>query len=336
MAMPKNVNLPEKILRIETDDQNYTPIEEIPEEYQHLIIPVSKIFFTSDYDFDMVCQVIRLGIFSIWMHEIYAMEAIKLLPVTCREIVVLHFMAHGSPKAEIADNGAYPLNGKEVNMFKLNARFNEAPMKRGDEMISFHINVLPADLPKLAEIHPDLAQLAKKELMAGSGPLQNRPYKLNLVCNYLIKQFIDCKYIGVAAEKLLYRCCVDLFINFANQDKIAHLPNAYNADEIDNILKKVVEYINTHTDDEFNLAKIAYIFDVNAKALYAGFENTYHITMEAFDRQCKMLYAFHSAVTTKAEAKDIARSIAMRSTAEFIRVFESYFNCSFITVRNAQ
>lgn len=336
MAKPKKTNLPEKILKIETDDTNFTPVEMIPEEYQHLIIPAAKVFYTHDYDFDMVCQCIRLGVFSLWMHEIFAMEAINLLPVTCREIVVLHFMAHGGTKAEIAQNGTYPLNGKEVNLFKLNSLFHEAPMKRGDEMFSFHINVLPQDLAALGEKHPELAQLAKKELMPGSGALQDRPYKINLVCNYLIKAINECKYIEMPAEKFLYRCCLDLFINFANQDKIAHLPNIYYSDEMEYALKETVEYMIENVEEEFNLAKIAYHLDVNAQELRTAFENTYQITLEAFDLQRKMIHAFYLTVGTKSTPRQIAKSIAMKDTTKFINLFESYFDCSFIAVRNAQ
>lgn len=336
MAKPKKTNLPEKILKIETDDTNFTPVEKIPEEYQHLIIPAAKVFYTHDYDFDMVCQCIRLGVFSLWMHEIFAMEAINLLPVTCREIVVLHFMAHGGTKAEIAQNGTYPLNGKEVNLFKLNSLFHEAPMKRGDEMFSFHINVLPQDLAALGEKHPELAQLAKKELMPGSGALQDRPYKINLVCNYLIKAINECKYIEMLAEKFLYRCCLDLFINFANQDKIAHLPNIYYSDEMEYALKETVEYMIENVEEEFNLAKIAYHLDVNALELRTAFENTYQITLEAFDLQRKMIHAFQLTVGSKSSSDEIASSIAMTDTTKFINLFESYFDCSFIAVRNAQ
>lgn len=336
MAKPRKTTLPEKILKIETDDCNFTPVENVPEEFQHLLIPAAKVFYTHDYDFDMVCQCIRLGLFSLWTHEIFAMEALTLLPVTCREIVTLHFMAHGGTKAEIAQNGSYPLNGKEVNLFKLNALFNEAPMKRGDEIFSFHINVLPADLPKLGEKHPELAQLAKKELMVGSGSLQARPYKINLVCNYLIKEITDCRYIEMAAEKFLYRCCLDLFINFANQDKIAHLPNIYYSDEMEYTLKETVEYMMEFVEEPFNLAKIAYHFDVRAQELRAAFENTYQITMEEFDRQRKMIHAFQMAVGTKSSPEEISEAICITDVNEFINMFESYFDCSFITVRNAQ
>ncbi|HEY9261682.1 hypothetical protein [Chitinophaga sp.] len=336
MARPRKTTLPEKILKIETESCNFTPVDQIPEEYQHLLIPAAKVFFTRDYDFDMVCQCIRLGFFSIWTHEIFAMEAINLLPVTCKEIVALHFMAHGGTKAEIAQTGSYPLNGKEVVLFKLNAQFNEAPMKRGDEMFSFHINVLPADLPKLGEKHPELAQLAKKELIPGSGPLQDKPYKINLVCNYLIKEITDCKYIEQAAEKFLYRCALDLFINFANQDKIAHLPNIYYSDEMKATLVDTVEYIKETVEEPFNLAKIAYHFDVKAQELRAAFENTYQITMEEFDLQRKMIHAFDMTVATKATPEEIGNAICIRDTKQFINLFESYFDCSFIRVRNAQ
>jgi AraC-like DNA-binding protein len=336
MAKPRKTNLPEKILKIETEDCNFTPVEKVPEEYQHLLMPAAKVFYTHDYDFDMVCQCIRLGFFSLWTHEIFAMEALRLLPVTCKEIVVLHFMAHGGTKAEIAQNGSYPLNGKEVNLFKLNALFNEAPMKRGDEIFSFHINVLPEDLPKLGIKHPELAQLAKKELMKGSGPLQAKPYKINLVCNYLIKEITECRYIEMQAEKLMYRCCLDLFINFANQDKIAHLPNIYYSDEMEDTLVETVEYIMDHVEEPFNLAKIAYHFDVRAQELRAAFENTYQITMEEFDLQRKMIHAFHMTVATKSSPEEIGEAICVPDTDQFIKMFESYFDCSFITVRRAQ
>jgi AraC-like DNA-binding protein len=336
MARPRNLKAPEKILRIETDDRNFTPIEQIPEEYRNLIIPSAGVFYTHDYDFDMVCQCIRLGDFSLWMHEIFAMEAITLLPVTCKEIIALHFMAGGGTEAEIAENGPYQLSGKEVNLFKLNALFHEAPMKKGDAMFSFHINVLPETLPKLGKKYPELEQLANKKLMKGSGALHDKPYKINLVCYNLIKDICDCKYIEMLADKFLFRCCLDLFINFANQDKVAHLPNISYTTEMQQILKEAVKYMMDEVEEEFNLSKIAYNLDVNAQELKVAFENTYNISMEAFDQQRKMIHAFKLTVGTKSTPEEIGQSIAMNDDIEFIHLFESYFDCSFIAVRNAQ
>ncbi|MBS0027566.1 hypothetical protein ACTJJ0_20170 [Chitinophaga sp. 22321] len=337
MAAPKKSKLPEKILKIETEDTNYTPFENIPEEYHGLLIPAAKYFYQHDYDFDMVCQCVRLEEFSLWMHEIFAMEDITLLPVTCKEIIALHFMAGGGgTKANIAGRGPYQLNGKEVNLFKLNTIFHEAPMKRGDAMFSFHINIVPGVLAKMALRYPELEQLANKKLMEGSGPLHDEPYKINLVCYNLINDICNCRYIGLLADKLLYRCCLDLFINFANQDRVAHLPKIHCTAEMRYTLKEAVAYIMDNPEEEFNLAKIAYMLDINAEELSRAFENLHHITMKDFHLQRKMIHAFHMTVATSMEPDEIARAICMNSSEAFIHLFESYFNSSFIAIRNAQ
>lgn len=337
MAKPKKTNPPEKVLRIETDDRNFTPYDEIPEEYRTLIIPAAGVFYTHDYEFDMVCQNVRLQEFSLWMHEIFAMEDLTLLPITCREIIALHFMAGGGgTNAEITDRGPYQLNGKEVNLFKLDAVFHEAPMKRGDAMFSFHINVLPDALPKLAERYPELEQLAKKKLMKGSGPLHDKPYKINLVCYNLIDDICHCRYIELLSDKFLFRCCLNLFINFANQDKLAHLPQIRYSLEIQTTVKDVINYIMETPEDEFNLAKVAYLHDINAEELRTAFENINFISIEDFHHQRKMIHAFHMTVNTQAEPDEIASAICMKSAAEFLTLFESYFNSSFIAIRNAQ
>ena len=336
MKIPNHLRWPGKVLRIETDDTDYTPIETIPEEYRNLVIPAASVFYTHDYDFDMLCQSIRLGPFSLWTHEVFAMENITLLPVTTKPIITLHFMAGSDVMAEITDNGPYKLSGKEVNLFKLDAAFHEAPMKRGDTLFSFHINVLPHVFSRLSRKHPELAQLTQKELTKGSGPLHDRPYKINKVCFEIIQQICGCRYIEMLADKFLYRNCLDLFINFANQDKVSHLPSPKFDPEIMDAVPHAVQFLKENVGEEFNSAKMAYILDVNARELKSAFEAICFISAEQFHFQSKMYQAFKLIVNTKAAPNIIANAIGMRDTGEFIKKFEAYFDCSYIAVRNAQ
>ncbi|MFY0254153.1 hypothetical protein ACDQ55_09390 [Chitinophaga sp. 30R24] len=329
---------PEKRLLIETDNPNFTPFEKIPLEFRNLIIPAAAVFYNHDDEYDMICQNIRIKEFSIWMHEVFAMENIILAPQSEREILALHFMASGETTAEILDRGPYKMAGKEMNLFKLGTEKHKAPMKRGDTMFSFHINMLPATLPKLAEIHPELQQLAAKEITTSIGPINTKPYQINLACYRLINEICQCRYLEMHADVFLYRCCIDLFINFAHQDNATGKANATKeyAQEMHDILKEALDYIEESIGEEFSMAKMAYLLDVNAQQLRDAFENIYFITPEAYAFQRKMIHGYHLTVGTKATPEEIALDLGFKVNDNFTQLFESYFNCSFIAIRNAQ
>ncbi|MEC5146412.1 hypothetical protein [Chitinophaga sp. 212800010-3] len=338
MFKPKLSLLPKIVLRIESDDTNFTPNENIPVEFHHLFIAAAGAFFTQDDHATILCQTLKLNEFSLWTHEIFALDPIMLISKPCRDIFALHFMASSSIRAETKkkNKGPFMMNGREVNLFKLKGITHKTPLYDIEHLFSFHINITPEGLAKLAEKHPELQILAGKKIEPGSGPVNAQPYKMNPICQDIINRICQCKHVEQAGIVYLNRCCLNLYINFANQDKQGVQPMRVYSKEIETALPAALEYLSTNLSETYSLAKMAYLLDVNAQALEAAFESTYFITPETYRWYCKMEFAFLSAVTSNTPPEDIAQQIGMSDLNEFIGAFNDYYNYSFFSLRNAQ
>ncbi len=336
MESPEFKNLPRIPLRIESDDMEFIPAENLPAEYAHLPIPTANISYRSDENAEVICQTVDLGDFTIRTHEVYAMENIMLIPHTQKEIFALHFMAGGEVAAELSDSGPYMMAKREMALFRLLPSRHKAIMKQWEVMFSFHIDILPETLTKLAAKHPELRELARKKLKPGSAPVNEDPYEINQACMNLIDEICNCKLVGHQAKTMMYRCCLDLYFNFAAQDKLADQPIRVFPLYITEKLPAALEYLKIHTSEAFSMAKMSVLLDLTIQELREAFIDAYFMTPEAYHLQLQMLHAYKLAINSLATPEEIGKTIAMNNAEEFIVLFESYFNCSIVTIRNAQ
>lgn len=336
MESPEFKNLPRIPLRIESDDLEFIPAENLPAEYAHLPIPTANISYRSDENAELICQTVELGDFTIRTHEVYALENIMLIPHTEKEIFALHFMAGGEVAAELSGDGPYMMAKREMALFRLLPSRHKALMKQWEVMFSFHIDILPETLTKLAAKHPELRELAGKKLKEGSAPVNEEPYEINQACMNLIDEICNCKLIGNQAKAMMYRCCLDLYFNFAAQDKLADQPIRVFPLYVSEKLPDALEYLTKHTHEAFSMAKMSVLLDLTIQELREAFIDNYFMTPEAYHLQRQMLKAYKMAINSLATPEEIGRSIAMNNVEEFIVLFESYFNCSIVTIRNAQ
>ncbi|HVI44923.1 MAG TPA: helix-turn-helix domain-containing protein [Chitinophaga sp.] len=326
---------PRKILWIEKDERDFTPIETIPEEYMHLIIPYAGVFFYRDADCDMVCQNIKLKDFSIWTHEVFANTDILLAPFTPRHILALHYMDADSVMADIFERGPFRLGAEEVNLFNLHSHFHKALVGADKVVFSFHINIEPGILPDLARRYPQLHNLSTKKITDESGTLNLKPYKITPASRGLLLSMWKCRLLEVQAEYFLHRCCVDLFINFARQDELSSIESS-STPAIDATLSEVFEYLTENVQGKYDVDKLAALYNMEPEVLESAFEHLYFITPEAYLHQQKMMTAYNLIVKTKTNMSMIARKTGYKTKRELWMDFEAYYGCSPVAVSNAQ
>ncbi len=75
--------------------------------------------------YDMLSQHVRLGPFSLWLHDVFARKDIVLCPYTPFHLWALHFMYEDSLRAESFKMNGFTLEEKECNLFR--PLFGHAP-----------------------------------------------------------------------------------------------------------------------------------------------------------------------------------------------------------------
>jgi len=324
----------EKLLLIERDDNNYTPVSAIPDEYLPLLLPYAGAYFYRDEDCDMLCQHIRVKEFSIWGHDIFAKNYIILNPRTPRHILALHYMHDDTIDAVIDHMGPFRLKEKEVNLFSLHSDFHSAALDRNNKVFSFHINISPDSLAALAASYPGLQHLAAFRLDDMNGPVNAAPYLINAVSAQLLHTIFNCRYIELQAECLLHRCCVDLYQNFALQDAQyrAGARPAPPADE----MRDIFRFIGQHSNERFTAKELAARFRLPESVMSDAFEQSFAISVADYMLQQRMMKAYNLLLHTKASLGNIAWKTGYPNRLSMIVDFVAYFRYDPVTIRNAQ
>ncbi|HEU4551690.1 MAG TPA: AraC family transcriptional regulator [Chitinophaga sp.] len=326
----------EKWLLIERDDKNYTPAAEIPDEYLHLLMPYAGAYFYRDEDCDMLTQHIKVSEFSILGHDIFARKYFILRPYTSRHILALHYMHDDSIHAVIDQMGPFRLSEKEVNLFSLHADFHSAVLDTGQRITSFHINLQPDTLPALAEKFPGLLPLTLHATDHLNGPVNKQPYRINVIGSLLLRRLLSCRYVEVQAECYLYRCCVDLYLQFAMQyaqslQLPVHLPDSHIA-----LANRVQDFIQHNVQERLTSTALAEHFGAPEVVLQTAFEQVFAIPVNDFILQQKMMAAYDLLLQTRSSLNNIAYRTGYRNRLALTRDFEKYYGYDPIFIRNAQ
>ncbi len=334
--MDKQSNLPSVVLLIERDEDNYTPISRIPEEYLRLLLPYFGAYFYQDDNCDMLCQHIRVKDFSIWGHDILAKKDMLLQPRTPRHILALHYMNEDTIDAMIDNMGPFKLTAKQVNLFSLHSDFHSAEMKNGDKIFSFHINIRPEALPKLADKYPLLQYLTGFDLDNMNGPVNTALHEINTVCYKILKNIFTCKYVELQASCYLYRCCINLYENFAVQNARAQLaqdnsrlPNAAQMNE-------VLKFVENNAHRALTVKELATWANMPEDLLGSDFERTYAVSLPDFIRQQRMTHLYELMLRTNGSLSYLAWKTGYKNRHAMVTAFEEYFEHDPIRIRNAQ
>jgi AraC-like DNA-binding protein len=223
-----------------------------------------------------------------------------------------------------------------VNLFSLHADFHSAALDLGCKIFSFHINVRPETLPELAKKYPVLEHLAQMQLDGVNGPLNMVPYQINDVCYKMLKRMFSCRYVELQAACFLYRCCVDLFCNFAVQDAQFRLSKDGYEQTDDSLMKQVFGYVESNRQQPLTLKGLAKIFNITETALNAGFERTYATSLDDYLRQQRMYNIYYQLLKTRASLSSIALRNGYPNRRAMVADFTAYFEHDPVRIRNAQ
>lgn len=328
-------NSPEKLFYIERDKPGYIPVAAIPEEYLQLILPYAGIYFDRDEHCDMLSQHIQIGPFSFWIQETYANADLILCPFTPHPTWALHFMYETSVNVKLYDGISFSLEEKECNLFNLVSDLHRVPMEEGQKLTSCHINILPGDLKELAKQYPALSRLAGKTPANITAPINEHPYFINAVCDFLIQKMLTCRHIELAAHHFLYRCCLDLFMNFAYQDE--HHEQQYLVDDALHVttFSQLFEYLEKHPHRNHSVEELSYMFQVDVLTLEKGFLKEYGMPLDAFIHMAKMIMVFELLTEKGIPLTEIAHSVGYKDWEELDQVFTAYYGCDMEQLRRA-
>ncbi|MBC9929547.1 helix-turn-helix transcriptional regulator [Chitinophaga qingshengii] len=322
-----------KILLIERDDQYFTPLELIPEDFNDTVIRFARQYFKQDNECDMFCQNIKVRDFSIWHHEVLAKKNILLIPYSPRHILALHFNQADAVVANIYGRGNFDMVGRQICLFNLPEQMHTVPVIPGGQISSFHINIIPGCMGALVREFPELKGLLTKKVTDQAEPLNQRDCTTNVAIQLLLDVIKSCRLIEDQAECLLRRCCVSIFANYLCQDAT---PENIRRPVDDTALLKVFDYLQNNVHLECPLRHTAFVFNLPAVVLAAAFENMFYISLEDFAFQQKMLKAYHHLVYKDITMAEIARKIGLPDEKAFLIAFTNYFHCDPVYIRHAQ
>ncbi|SHN45745.1 AraC family transcriptional regulator [Chitinophaga sp. CF418] len=323
-----------KLLLIDRLDQAYFPAANIPTEYLPLIIPYAGLYYEQDDDYNMLSQHIQLGPFSLWLHDVFARKDIVLRPYAPFHLWALHFMYEDTLRAVSSKTDVFTLEERQCNLFNLYSHMHRVPMPAGKKVLSFHINILPSDLMLLVQHYPGLYYLANKRVQRTSSVINEKPYRINAVCNMLIQSILSCRYVEAPAAYFLQRCCLDLFLNFAQQDAISdEIRPPTEAQTV--LFNQIFTYLTEHPHINHTVQEIAKMFDMPGVKLAQGFRAQFSVGITPFLHMLKMTMIYHTLMQKACTLRDVALVAGYQHTEEMVRDLEKHYGCNLAALRRS-
>lgn len=316
-----------KLLLVDRFAQDYHPATYVPAEYLHLIIPYAGLYYEQDNEYDILSQHISLGPFSLWLHDIFAKKDIVLCPYAPYHLWALHFMYEDSLRPESIKTNEFILEERECNLFNLYSDMHRVPMPAGKKVLSFHINIRPEDLKRLVQVYPPLYYLTNKQQGNVSTIINQRPYTINAVCNMLIQHILSCKYVEIQAHYFLQRCCVDLFLNFAQQDAASQEPLLFSSLINTNLFNAIFSYLIDHPHIQHSLPELANMFDMDGNKLAQGFRQHFGIGISAFIKMNRMMLIYNRLMQKSFSLSMLAEATGYRNMQQLLDEVEEYYSC---------
>ncbi|SHN45742.1 AraC family transcriptional regulator [Chitinophaga sp. CF418] len=314
-----------KLLLIEKDKQSYISANCLPLEYMKLIIPYAGLYFREDEECEMLSQHISAGPFSLWMHDIFAKDRITLLPYTPYHIWTLHFMYEDSLVIEGKENPPYLLEERECNLFNLHPGLHPVPMEANRKVLSVHVNIRPEFFPKLVEKYPALRELLSRPIPAASSVLNDHPHPISAVCDLLIQRILTCRYTGRKAHTFIYRCILDLLLNYAQREAQAHEPFLFSSLEHRETYRQIFRFLVENPYKTYSLAELALMYDLPVAELSQGFLQHYAISIEDFTHMIRMTATYHLLHKKNCSLPVIAEAAGFKTTDEMVNQLETYY-----------
>ncbi|OMP74846.1 hypothetical protein BW716_33165 [[Flexibacter] sp. ATCC 35208] len=323
----------EKLFYVEKGKTAYDDISRLPEEYLQLVLPYAGVYFEQDAECDIISQTISLRQFSFWIQEVYAHEDLTLCPFTPVPIWALHFMFDACLQVQLYENKSFVLQERECNLFSLESDIHKVPLVKGQKLLSCHINILPKKFQELARKYPSLRNLAKMKSPGVSGPLNKYPYHINQVCNFILRKMLTCRHINFSAECFLFRCCLDLFFNFAQQDK--QLPLESKHVLYTNELNQLLNFVIDNPHQPCSTKQLALLFEIPEEELAPAFLLQFSTSLKDFILMVKMMMIFELLTEKGTSLTEIASVAGFRNWEFMNTAFNKFYECELEELRRA-
>jgi hypothetical protein len=320
-----------KLLLLERTVPAYIPLASIPQEYRSLIIPAAGSYLRQDDDCDILSQHVKLGPFSLWFHDIFARKDIVLSPFVPHHIYSLHSLYEDSLQLKSPHRPPFMLVEKETNLFNLHTGMHQVPMLAGQKVLSVNINISPDDLKQLAKRYPPLKQFAEKQASNISRTLNEYPMYNNAACDLLMQKMLTCRYDSLTAQPFLFRCCLNMFINAANQDAAVQ-PLQVSSLLQSETIHKIFAYLLRWPNKSYSISELSYMFDISATDLEQGFKQ--HFAMDVNDcmHMTKMMMVYDLIVNAEFSLREITVASGHDTVGEMVRQMEDYYQCDMRTL----
>jgi AraC-like DNA-binding protein len=303
-----------KFLLIEKSRLSYLSPDCLPVEYMKLLLPFAGVNFRQDAECEILSQHIPAGPFSLWLRDVLAKDNIVLCPYTNDPILSLTY---------VFEDNLPQLAERECQLFYLQPGVYHLPMTAGKKILAVHINLLPASLPALSAKYPALAALQS-----------GGPYHINAVCDSLIKQILSCRYTGDHAQRFIYRCCLNLFQNFAEQhatdNQLLLFTNMLQMDAYLQLFSHLVKHPHT----SHFLSELAHTFNITSSELANGFKQHFNISIEDFMHMQQMIHTYQLLQNKFWSPEIIAEKAGFINVNEMTRHIESYYECKIEELRS--
>ncbi|MVT09642.1 helix-turn-helix domain-containing protein [Chitinophaga tropicalis] len=322
-----------KLLLIEKNRPAYVPAGHLPMEYLRLLVPYAGIYFREDEECGILTQHMDLGPFSLWLHDIFTKHDIVLIPYTPYHIWALHFMYEDSLRAEVHGKDSFFLEEKECNLFNLHPGLHHVPMAGNKKVLSVHVNIRPAALPALAAKYPAFQCLLAHADSPVSQIVNKRPYNVNPVCDLLIQKILTCRYTGMQAHHFLYRCCLDLFLNFAAQEAMSQQPFLFNNILHLDVYHQLFRSIQDHPHRAYTAAELAQQYQIQEEELAYGFRQHFSISIEDFSYMLRMITAYNLLQKEHKSAAMVAATVGFANATDLISKLEAYYECNWYKLK---
>ena len=137
------------------------------------------------------------------------------------------------------------------------------------------------------------------------------------------------------AHHFLYRCCLDLFTNFAYQD--AHAAQRYYDSDVMHVTSfhTLFDYLVTHPHVNHTHAELGEMFNLDPITLRKGFLKDFGMPVKAFIKMTKMIMVFELLTEKATTLSQIASSAGFKSWQKLDLAFTNYYGCSMEELRRA-
>lgn len=321
---------------IEAKVTKLSSIDDLPEEFSHLLVGNPEVISVSDDDVEMVHQIMRLENMTVWYHDVFPRTALILAPYTDRKVISFRFLARNIILETMEDGKPYRVAEREITIYQVENTAPEIYVGDVDVLFICAINMDQRQLANIVAQHPELQCFLDRYS-------KDEAYKEMVDQRFIISKFAEwmmevvSKFRGslLATTLLKQKCAINMLLNVAAQfhqsHKSAHVPK-----RMQKILIRAVEYLDDHLREPIDVEKMAAALGTFPGLLVNNFMRRNAMTMEEFQFHQRMIKAFHFAANTSLSAEVISDIVGIFDVNILSEKFTAYFNCSIESLRSAQ